>query len=162
MSSPPDARTTRVQVYFENPKIELALRREARAAKIPLSRAAERAIERGLVRRPNADPEDRLLRLDRALRDHMRSTARDMGILQELVVELARALFLRLPESPGDDDALLQAAAAARIERLLDAAASRIATGSGEAAGDTNGQESHERNGAPVPRSPEPRAFAAR
>ncbi|HET6971768.1 MAG TPA: hypothetical protein VFH92_11625 [Phenylobacterium sp.] len=110
--------------------MELALRREARAAKVPLSRAAERAIERGLVRRPSADPEDRLLRLDRALRDHMRSTARDMAILQELVVELARALFLRLPDSPGDADALLQAAAAARVERLLDAAAARIAAGS--------------------------------
>lgn len=129
MTRADDGRAARVQVYFENPKVEVALRREARAAKIPLSRAAERAIERGLVRRPGADPEDRLLRLDRALRDHMRSMARDMAILQELVVELARALFLRLPDSPADEDAVLQAAAAARIERLLDAAAARIAAG---------------------------------
>ena len=61
--------TARVQVYFENHKVEQALRREARTAKIPLSRAAERAISRGLVKRPGADPEDRLLNLERAFRD---------------------------------------------------------------------------------------------
>ena len=121
--------TPRVQVYFENPKVELALRREARAAKLPLSRAAERAIERGLVKRPTPDAEDRLLNLERGLRDHMRNTARDMSILQELLVELARAIFLRLPDTPADEDPLLQAAADARIDRLLDAAAGRIAAG---------------------------------
>ena len=121
--------TARVQVYFENPKIEMALRREARAAKLPLSRAAERAIERGLVKRPTPDAEDRLLNLERGLRDHMRNAARDMGILQELLVELARAFFLRLPDTPADEDPLRQAAADARIERLLDAAAGRIASG---------------------------------
>lgn len=122
-------RAVRVQVYFENFEMEAALRREARAGRVSLSRAAERAIERGLQRRPQADPEDRLLRLDRALRGHMRSTARDMTIVQELIVELARALFLRLPDSPADADALLQAVAAARVERMLDAAAARIAAG---------------------------------
>lgn len=129
MSKRDDQPTARVQVYFENPKVEAALRREARAAKIPLSRAAERVIERGLLRRPQGDPEDRLLNLERSLRDHMRSTARDMTILQELLVELARAMFLRLPDVPADQDSLLQAAAEARIERLLDAAAARIAAG---------------------------------
>ncbi len=160
MSRADDGRTARVQVYFENPKIETALRREARAAKVPLSRAAERAIERGLVRRPAADAEDRVLRLDYALRDHMRSTQRDMAILQELVVELARALFLRLPDSPADDDALVQAAAAARVERLLDVAAARIATGSDTAGApepDT-GTRGTARTSAP----PEPRSFQAR
>jgi hypothetical protein len=144
MSKRNDHPTTRVQVYFENPRIETALRREARAAKIPLSRAAERAIERGLLKRPTADPEDRLLNLERSLRDHMRSTARDMAIVQELVVELARLILLRLPDTPADEDALLQAAADSRIERLLDAAAARIANGASGAAQPANGHAASE------------------
>ena len=126
MSKRDEPPTARVQVYFENPKLETALRREARAAKVPLSRAAERAIERGLLKRPNADPEDRLLALDRSLRDHMRSTARDMAIVQELLVEFARAFFARLPDSPADEDPLLKASVEARIEKMLDAAAYRL------------------------------------
>lgn len=118
--------TPRVQVYFENRKTEMALRREARAGRLTLSRAAEQAIARGLHRRPAADPEDRLLALDRALRDHMRSTARDMTIVQELLVEFARAFFTRLPDTAADHDPLLRASVEARIERLLDAAAARI------------------------------------
>ncbi|HMP62855.1 MAG TPA: hypothetical protein PKA17_07195 [Phenylobacterium sp.] len=121
--------TARVQVYFENPRIERALRREANAAKIPLSRAAEKAIERGLLKRPSADPEDRLLTLERALRDHMRSTARDMSIVQELIVELARVFFLRLPDAPIDQDPLNLAACEVRVSRMLDAAAARLASG---------------------------------
>lgn len=121
--------TPRVQVYFENPKTVMALRREARAGRLTLSRAAEQAIARGLHRRPAADPEDRLLALDRALRDHMRSTARDMTIVQELLVEFARAFFSRLPDTAADHDPLLRAAVEARIERLLDAAAARIVAG---------------------------------
>lgn len=144
MSKREEHPTTRVQVYFENPRIETALRREARAAKIPLSRAAERAIERGLLKRPTADPEDRLLNLERSLRDHMRSTARDMAILQELVVELARLILLRLPDTPADEDALLQAAADSRIERLLDAAAARIATGAPGPGQEVNGHATPE------------------
>jgi hypothetical protein len=130
MTKPLDRPTPRVQVYFENPKTETALRREARSQRLTLSRAAEHAIARGLLRRPAADPEDRMLALDRALRDHMRSTARDMVILQELLMEFARAFFSRLPDSPADDDPDLRAAVEARIERLLDAAAARIVGGS--------------------------------
>jgi hypothetical protein len=124
-----DKPTPRVQVYFENPKVELALRREARAGKLTLSRAAEQAIARGLHKRPQADPEDRLLNLERGLRDHMRAMARDMTIVQELLVEFARAFFARLPDTTADHDPLLRAAVEARIERLLDAAAARIAAG---------------------------------
>jgi len=129
MTKREDQPTPRVQVYFENPKVEMALRREARAGKLTLSRAAERAIARGLQKRPNADPEDRLLNLDRALRDHMRAMARDMTIVQELLVEFARAFFARLPDTSADHDPLLRAAVEARIERLLDAAAARIVAG---------------------------------
>lgn len=145
--------TPRVQVYFENPKIELALRREARAARIPLSRAAERAIERGLRKRPSADPEDRLLSLDRALRDHMRATARDMAIVQELLVEFARAFFARLPDTEADHDPLMKAAVEARIERMLDAAAARLVSASSV-------REAHSA-GAPVPEAASPQTLHA-
>lgn len=123
------ARTCRVQVYLTDPKIAMALSREARTGRIPLSQAAGRAISRGLLRSPQADPEDRLLHLDRSLRDHMRSTARDMQIVQELLIELARAFFLRLPDAVVDEDPTVQAAVDQRIERLLDATAARIVAG---------------------------------
>lgn len=128
-----DKPTPRVQVYFENPKTELALRREARAHRVTLSRAAEQAISRGLARRPNADPEDRLLAMERGLRDHMRAMARDMTIVQELVVELARTTFLKLPESAEERDPLFRAVADQRVERFLDKVAARIVAGGSRA-----------------------------
>ena len=125
----------RVQVYLTDPKVFAALNREARAARTPLSQAAGRAIARGLATSAQADPDDRLLALDRALRDHMRSTARDMQIVQELLVEVARAFFLRLPDALVDQDETVQAAVDRRIEGLLDATASRIVAGQRRAEG---------------------------
>lgn len=119
----------RVQVYLTDPKVAVALNREARTGRIPLSQAAGRAISRGLQISPQADPEDRLLRLERSLRDHMRAAARDMQIVQELLIEVARAFFLRLPDGIVDEDPTVQAAVEARIERLLDATAARIVAG---------------------------------
>jgi hypothetical protein len=150
-----DPPTARVQVYFENPKVEQALRREARAGKVPLSRAAERAIERGLVKRPTGEPEDRLLNVERALRDHMRNTARDMSIVQELLVEVARLFLQRLPDTPADHDPLLLAAVEARLERMFDAAAGRIAAG-----GTAELAAAPQLDGAASP-IPERRSFAA-
>lgn len=121
--------TARVQVYLTDPKLATALNREARAGRMPLSQAAGRAISRGLQKSPHADPEDRLLQLERSLRDHMRSTARDMQIVQELLIEVARAFFLRLPDAVVDQDPTVQAAVDRRIERLLDATAARIVAG---------------------------------
>lgn len=138
--------TCRVQVYLTDPRIAAGLNREARSGKIPLSQAAGRAIARGLLRSPQADPEDRLLQLERSLRDHMRSTARDMQIVQELLIEVARAFFLRLPDAVIDEDPTVQAAVDRRIERLLDATAARIVAGRAE------------RNGAVAP---EDRTFGA-
>lgn len=122
------ATTCRVQVYLTDPRVAAGLTREARSGRIPLSQAAGRAIARGL-RSPVADPEDRLLRLERSLRDHMRSTARDLQIIQELLIEVARAFFLRLPDAVIDEDPTVQAAVDRRIERLLDATAARIVAG---------------------------------
>lgn len=126
-------RTTacRVQVYLTDQKVVTGLNREARAARLPLSQAAARAIARGLSGNPRADPEDRMLVLEQSLRGHMRATARDMQILQELLIEVARAFFLRLPDAFVDQDATVQAAVDRRIERLLDATAARIVSGRG-------------------------------
>lgn len=121
--------TCRVQVYLTDPRIVTGLTREARAARMPLSQAAGRAIARGLQHNPRADPEDRLETLERTLRDHMRSTARDMQIVQELLVEVARALFQRLPDAIVDEDPTVQASVERRIERLLDDTAARIVSG---------------------------------
>ena len=125
-----NAPASRVQVYLSDPKVAKALDREARVGRMPLSQAAGRAILRGLQKSPHADPEDRLLYLDRSLRDHMRSTSRDMQIVQELLIEVARAFFLRLPDAVVDQDPTVQAAVDRRIERLLDATAARIVAGS--------------------------------
>lgn len=124
-----DAAATRVQVYLTDPRVVAALRREARNANIPISQAAGRSLAKGLARSLPADPDDRLLQLDRALRDHMRSTARDVQIIQELVIELARAFFLRLPDAVTDQDPVALAAVDRRIESLLDATAARLIAG---------------------------------
>lgn len=124
-----ELRTARVQVYLTDPKLVSALNREARQGKLPLSQAAGQAIARGLHRNAMPDADDRLLQLERSLRDHMRSTARDVQIVQELLVELARAFFLRLPDAVIDNDPTVQAAVERRIETLLDATAARIVAG---------------------------------
>jgi len=120
---------TRVQVYLTDPRVVAALQREARSANIPISQAAGRSLAKGLARSLPADPDDRLLQLDRALRDHMRSTARDVQIIQELVIEVARAFFMRLPDAVTDQDPVARAAVDRRIEQLLDDTAARLISG---------------------------------
>lgn len=120
---------TRIQVYLTDPRVVAALQREARAANIPISQAAGRSLAKGLARSLPADPDDRLLQLDRALRDHMRSTARDVQIIQELVIEVARAFFMRLPDAVTDQDPVARAAVDRRIETLLDDTAARLISG---------------------------------
>ncbi len=122
---------TRIQVYLTDPRVVAALQREARSANIPISQAAGRCLAKGLARSLPADPDDRLLQLDRALRDHMRATARDVQIIQELVVEVARAFFMRLPDAITDQDPVARAAVDRRIERLLDDTAARLISGGG-------------------------------
>ena len=129
-----DPAATRVQVYLTDARVIAALRREARHGNMAMSQAAGQALARGLARSLPADPEDRLLHLDRALRDHMRSTARDVQILQELIVELARAFFLRLPDAVVDEDPVVLAAVERRIERLLDDTAARLVASAGAGA----------------------------
>lgn len=121
--------TCRVQVYLSDPKVVTGLNREARAGRMALSQAAGRAIARGLQNNGSGEAEDRLEALERALRDHMRSTARDMQIVQELLVEMARAFFHRLPDVAPDEDPTVQAAVDRRIDRMLDDTAARIVAG---------------------------------
>ena len=52
-----------------------------------------------------------------------------MQIVQELLIEVAKAFFLRLPDAVVDEDPTVQAAVERRIERLLDATAARIVSG---------------------------------
>ena len=120
---------TRIQVYLTDPRVVAALQREARSANIPISQAAGRSLAKGLARSLPADPDDRLLQLDRALRDHMRSTARDVQIIQELVIEVARAFFMRWPDAVTDQDPVARAAVDRRIEKLLDDTAARLISG---------------------------------
>ncbi|EGF94501.1 hypothetical protein BDI01nite_20350 [Brevundimonas diminuta] len=105
------------------------LNREARAGRMALSQAAGRAIARGLQTAARGDAEDRLEALERAFRDHMRSTARDMQIVQELLVEMARAFFQRLPDAEPDDDPTVQASVDRRVDRMLNDTAARIVAG---------------------------------
>lgn len=116
----------RVQAYISDADVANALNREARSARITVSQAAARAIARGLENSARSETEERLLRLEAAMRDHMRLTTGDLQIIQELVVELARAFFLRLPDAFVDEDPTVQAAVDRRIDRLLDATAQRI------------------------------------
>lgn len=124
-----DGHSTRIQVYLSDPRLIEALKRDARLAGQSLSQAAGRAVARGLARTVAADPDDRLSALERALRDHMRSNQRDMQIVQELVVEIARAFFLRLPDAAIDEDPVMLASVERRIDRLLDATAARLIRG---------------------------------
>lgn len=126
----------RVQVYLE-PQIEEALKRDARLANEPLSKTTSRAIVRGMKKGSPADPDDRLLALERALRDHMRSSNRDLQIVQELLMAFARAFFERLPDTLADQDPTAQQAVQRRIERLYDEAASRMVRGRRAVEGDT-------------------------
>lgn len=135
--------TCRVQVYLNDPKVITGLSREARSSRLSVSQAAGHAIARGLQANPRADPDDRLLRLEQSLKGHMRSTRQDMQIIQELVVEVARALFIRLPDAVADQDATVQAAVDRRIERMLDDTAARIVSGRYE--GDASRPEAEER-----------------
>ena len=118
--------TCRVQVYLTDPKVVTRLNREARRDRIPLSQAAGRAMARGLQIAAQAEPEHRLLQLERSLHDHMRSNTRDMQIVQELLIEVSRALFV-LPTDPSlDQNPQVQAAIDGRVERLLNAAGGRV------------------------------------
>lgn len=103
-----------------------AIRREAEHGRLSLSQAGLKALERG-VRRAPADVEDRLLQLERSLRDHMRLTARDFALTQELMVGVARIVCERLP--PREQTELARRIAERDIEALLARVVREVAGG---------------------------------
>lgn len=115
----------RVQVYFENPKIEQALRREARQMKLPISRAAEQVIARGLTQPPTTT-DDRLRAIEAAVGDHTRLLSQDLTVLLEIEMAFARAVLSRLPETP---DETATATTDSMMDAMLKAAAARIIAG---------------------------------
>jgi post-segregation antitoxin (ccd killing protein) len=122
------ASATRITVNLLDARTRAILEREAKAAGVSLSRAAERALARGL-RTAVVDPEDWLLALERKLADHMRLTARDLAIGQELTIGLARALYRRLPSEPLDLASGQAEAAEIEVQKLLDDAAGHLIRG---------------------------------
>ncbi|HEX2562232.1 hypothetical protein [Phenylobacterium sp.] len=128
MAPASEAGMVRVQAFLSEAEVE-ALDREARFRRQSRSQAARQAIARGLSGRIPADPDDRLLNLERRLHTHMRLTVRDLRIIEELVFALTRLILTRLPETADDRDPLLQAAVEVRLQRLLDEVAAKISSG---------------------------------
>lgn len=120
----PSSTACRVQVYLSDPRVATALMEEAEAGGLPLSQAAGLAIMRGL--QAECDRDERLARLEIALDELRRWTSRDVQIVQELLIEIARAVFIRLPDTHLDQDPLVLSAVSLRVDRLLDSAAARI------------------------------------
>ena len=90
---------SRLQVYLGNDNLGAALEREAKINRISLSQAAALMIARGLKSRISADPNDRLLVLERRLSDHMRLSARDFVIIEEMLFVSLRIMMSRFPEA---------------------------------------------------------------
>ena len=120
----PSSTSCRIQVYLSDPRVASALIEEAEAGGLPLSQAAGLAIQRGL--KAESDRSERLAQLELALDELRCNTSREIQIVQELLVEIARAVFIRLPDTHLDQDPLVQSAVSLRVDRLLDSAAARI------------------------------------
>jgi hypothetical protein len=120
---------TKVQVYLSKPGLGAALAREAGFRKMSLSQAAEAILERGLKGRIEADADDRLLTLERRLSDHMRLTARDLFMLEELTFIALRTLISRVPEHPGEQDATYRAGVDMAMEAVLDELSRKVRAG---------------------------------
>lgn len=120
---------TKVQVYLSRPGLGAALAREAGLRKMSLSQAAEAVLERGLRGRVEADADDRLLTLERRLSDHMRLTARDLFMLEELTFIALRTLISRLPEHPAEQEASYRAGVDMAMEAVLDELSRKVRAG---------------------------------
>lgn len=117
----------RIQTFLSRAEIDV-LDRAARLQRLSRSQAARQAIVGGLAGRI-ADPDDRLLRLERRLSDHMRLSVRDLRIIEELVFSLTRLLLSRLPETAEDRDPVRLASVERRLQRILDDVAAKIVAG---------------------------------
>jgi hypothetical protein len=126
--SQPKASYTRLQVYVTRADVNAALQREASARKMSLSQAASAMIERGLRGRIEPDADNRLLNLERRLSDHMRTSSRDLMIIEEMIFSTLKVLMTRFPHDVSLEDPTYQAAIDAKMSGILDEVARRIGT----------------------------------
>jgi hypothetical protein len=119
---------TRLQVYVTRAEVNAALQREAQARKMSLSQAASAMIERGLRGRIEPDADNRLLNLERRLSDHMRTSSRDLMIIEEMIFSTLKVLMTRFPHDISLEDPTYQAAIDAKMSGILDDVARRIGT----------------------------------
>ena len=81
----------RISINIPRGGLLTRLKREAGATGASISATAVRALARGLR---GGDADDRLLKLESKLADHMRAASRDAMVQQELIVMIARTLLL--------------------------------------------------------------------
>jgi hypothetical protein len=116
----------RITVNIPRGTLLQRLKREASVSGASISATAVRALARGLAGK--GDAEDRLLKLERRLGDHMKASARDAMIQQELLVVVARTLLLH---GGFDEDAseTMEMRVDAMIERMLARVLANITAG---------------------------------
>ena len=125
---------SRLQVYLGDDNLGAALEREAKINRISLSQAAALMIARGLKSRISADPNDRLLVLERRLSDHMRLSARDFVIIEEMLFVSLRMMMSRFPECEEERSAPYRASVETSLQALMGEVAERVRrTSSGKA-----------------------------
>jgi hypothetical protein len=117
---------SRLQVYLGDEAIGAALDREAKVNRISLSQAAVMMIQRGLKNKISADPNDRLLVLERRLSDHMRLTARDLVIIEEMLFVSLRTMLSRFPEADEERSGPYRASVETSLQAIMGEVADRV------------------------------------
>jgi hypothetical protein len=90
------------------------------------------------------------LKLEQRLSDHMRLTARDLFMLEELTFIALRTLISRLPEHPAEQEATYRAGVDMAMEAVLDELSRKVRAGRfqfEQALRDTEGLESNVTSG---------------
>jgi hypothetical protein len=117
---------SRLQVYLADENMGAALEREAKVNRISLSQAAALMIAKGLKSRISADPHDRLLVLERRLSEHMRLSARDFVIIEEMLFVTMKMLVSRFPEAEEERSAPYRASVEMNLQALMGEVAERV------------------------------------
>ncbi len=117
---------SRLQVYLADDNMSAALEREAKVNRISLSHAAALMIAKGLKSRISADPHDRLMMLERRLSEHMRLSARDFVIIEEMLFVTMKMLVSRFPEAEEERSAPYRASVEMNLQALMGEVAERV------------------------------------
>jgi hypothetical protein len=117
---------SRLQVYLADETMSAALEREAKVNRISLSHAAALMIAKGLKSRISADPHDRLMMLERRLSEHMRLSARDFVIIEEMLFVTMKMLVSRFPEAEEERSAPYRASVEMNLQALMGEVAERV------------------------------------